>query len=278
MTSDSNIQRVAIITGASSGIGMEIALAYAAKGYAVVLAARRARRLETIAEACRAAHPHAQAMVAATDVADESQVRHLVTAAQQAFGRIDVMVNNAGYGHFGLVHEIDTRELREIFDVNFFGVFYGCKAVAPIMIAQGSGHIFNISSVLGKRGSPFYGAYSASKFAICGLTDSLRVELRPMGVRVTSVCPGLIETEFSEHVVNSPDRAKSEFFKKIRRMPAAVAARKIVALTGKNRPEIVLTAGGKFLTCIAALSPRLTDKMMAVYYRDQLKMAGMDQK
>ncbi|MCE5328605.1 MAG: SDR family oxidoreductase [Planctomycetaceae bacterium] len=278
MTAISKIQPVAVVTGASSGIGMEMALAYAAKGYAVVLAARRARRLETIAEACRAAHPQAQAIVAATDVTDETQVRHLVTAARQTFGRIDVMVNNAGYGHFARVHEIDTRELREIFDVNFFGVFYGCKAVAPIMIAQGSGHIFNISSVLGKRGSPFYGAYSASKFAICGLTDALRVELRPHGVHVTSVCPGLIETEFSEHVVGSPDRGKSEFFRRMKRMPAAVAARKIVAVTGKHKPEMVITAGGKLLSCIAALSPRLADWMMSIYYRDQLKMAQPDQK
>jgi len=265
-------QGVAVITGASAGIGMETALAYAARGYALVLAARREQRLQTIATACQALHDQTRTLVVPTDVACEDQVRHLVDAAVTTFGRIDVMVNNAGYGLWGRVWDLNSDDLHRLFEVNFFGVFYGCKAVAPIMARQGSGHIFNLSSVIGKRGSPFHGGYCASKFAISGLTDSLRVELRPLGVNVTCVCPALTETEFASAVVNSPDRSKSPTLRRIRKTPPAVIARKIVRVTGRDVPELVFTPGGKFLTVLAALWPRAADRIMHLYYKDQARL------
>jgi len=259
---------VAIVTGASSGIGMETALALARRGYALVLAARRRERLEQVARRCEALG--GRAVAAVTDVSVEAQVDSLVRGAVERFGRVDVMVNNAGSGLTARVHETSAEQMRALFDVNFFGVFYGCKAVAPVMIRQRSGHIFNVSSVLGRRGSPFHGAYCATKFAVCGLTDSLRVEMRPYGVRVTCVCPVLTETEFFRRDGRSR-RAGSALARWRGRMPAAIVARKIAATVGKNVPELVFTAGGKLLILTAAAWPGLADAMMRVYHDDLVR-------
>ena len=257
--------QVAIVTGASSGIGRATAVALAERGFSVVLAARNVQALTESAELCRRAG--GAAVVSPTDVAVESQVRTLVEAAVERFGRLDVMVNNAGYGLFAQVHEIADRQMREIFDTNFFGVFYGCRAAAAVMIRQRSGHIFNVSSVIGKRGTPFHGAYCATKFAICGLTDSLRVEMMAHHVRVTCVCPTLTDSEFFSRSAMAR-RAESAFTRRVRKMPAAAVGRKIAACVGRSKPEIVFSAGGKFLTLLSALWPRAADALMRAYYAD----------
>lgn len=266
----------AIITGASSGIGMETAYALAARGYALALAARREDRLREVAAGCEAilqrqGHSAQQAAskvrVIPTDVGQSDQVQALVRRTHEEFGRIDVMVNNAGYGLFARVDETSESDMRRIFDVNYFGVFHGCREVAPIMKAQGGGHIFNVSSVVGRRGTPFHGAYCATKFAIVGLSDSLRVELRPHRVHVTTVLPALTATEFFTSSRRARDAGRSfSQFKSL--TPASVVGRKIAATVGKGRPEIVFTLGGKLLVQISVLSPRLTDWMMGSYFRD----------
>jgi len=262
---------VAIVTGASSGIGKETALALARRGYAVVLAARRAEKLREVADACRRAG--AEPRVVPTDVASREQVEALVESALNEFGRIDVMVNNAGYGLFKSVVETTEQEMRDILDVNFLGVFFGCRAVAPVMIRQRRGHIFNVSSIIGKRGTPFHGAYCATKFAVCGLTDSLRVEMMPHDVRVTCVCPALTETEFFAH--GPGGRAARSSFRRIKGMMSArQVGEEIARCVGKSRPEIVFSAAGKFLALIAALWPRLADAMMRIYHDDLAKSLG----
>ena len=259
---------VTVVTGASSGIGMETALAFARRGDAVVLAGRRGDRLEGLARRC--GELGAEALAVPTDVAHERQVDALVATAVDRFDRIDVMVNNAGYGLFARLHETTAEEMRAIFDVNFFGVFYGCKAVAPVMIRQRSGHIFNVSSVIGKRGTPFHGAYCATKFAICGMTDSMRVELAPYNVRVTAVCPALTRTQFFQR--SERGRRAEVTFQRLKSMddPATVA-RAMVATTGRARPEIVFSGRGKLLALLAALSPSLVDRMMKLYHDNLVK-------
>jgi len=253
---------VAIVTGASSGIGMATALEFARRGYAVVLAARRVDRLEEVARRCEQSGGTAQ--VQPTDVSDPDQVRGLIAAAVERFARIDVMVNNAGFGVQGRIHQIQERDMRDIFDVNFFGVFYGCKFVAPVMMRRRSGHIFNVSSVIGKRGTPFNGPYCATKFAVCGLTDALRVEMIPYHVRVTCVCPGLTETEFSSRVRGR----RTETLARVvgRRAPVGTVARKIAATVGKNRPELIFTPSGRALVLLSALWPRMADRVLKVYH------------
>jgi len=263
-----SFRKVAIVTGASSGIGRQTALALARRRYAVVLAARRVDKLQDVAGMCTEAGGEARTV--RTDVADEAQVDALVQAAVEQFGRVDVMVNNAGHGVHARVAETTDRQMRRIFDVNFFGVFYGCKAVAPVMVAQRSGHIFNVSSVIGKRGTPFNGAYCATKFAVCGLTDSLRVELKPHDVKVTCVLPGLTDTEFFERVEGGTHRSKSSFEWLRQMQPAERVARRIAATVGKDKPELVFTVGGRLLIRLSAIWPRLADAMMKVYHDDMI--------
>ncbi len=262
-------QSVAIVTGASSGIGKATALAFARRKYAVVIAARREDPLEQLRKECEACG--AACLAVPTDVSQQEQVEALVEAAVQRFGRVDVMVNNAGYGVHARVHETTADQMRRIFDTNFFGVFYGCKAVAPVMIRQQSGHIFNVSSVIGKRGSPFNGAYSATKFAVCGLTDSMRVEMLEHKVHVTSVCPGLTDTEFFDVVEGGSTHKKTSFARVRGMMAPEVIARKMVATVGRHKPELIFSISGKLLTFLAAISPRFTDVLMRIYYKDQLK-------
>ena len=266
-----NRKQTAVITGASSGIGKATALAYARRGWAVVLGARRKEHLEEVADQCRKAGGEALAVV--TDVAVEEQVQNLVRSAVEAFGGLDVMVNNAGFGHYGRVHEVGSEDMRHIFDVNFHGLFYGCKAAAGVMIRQGGGRIVNVSSVIGKRGSPFNGAYSASKFAVCGLTESMRVEMRSYNVNVTLVCPGLTRTEFFGNVRGrtSSEGYQSSFVRLRTMMDPQKVARKIVAITGRRVPQVVFTPGGKFLVLAASLSPRFADWLMKFYHDDLLR-------
>ena len=260
---------VAIITGASSGIGRATVLAFARKGYAVVLAARRAEKLAELADACR--RLGADALAVPTDVACEARVGALVDACVSRFGRVDVMVNNAGYGLHARIDETTTEQMRQIFETNYFGVFFGCRAVAPVMIAQRSGHIFNVSSVIGKRGSPLNGAYSATKFAICGLTDAMRIEMLDHNVRVTAVCPGTTDTAFFDSGQGPSAHRRTGLSRLSGMMSPEVVARRIVATVGKHKPELVFSVGGKLLTLIAALCPRLADRMMKVYHDDVVR-------
>ncbi len=265
--------KVAAVTGASSGIGQETALAFARRGWAVALAARRVERLEAVAQQCRAAG--GQALVVPTDVADRAQVEALVARTVEAFGRLDAMVNNAGYGLFGQTVELDEAQLRRILDVNVMGVWYGMVAAVRVMRRQGGGHIFNVSSVIGKRGTPMHGGYCASKFAVSGLSESARVELRPEGIWVTLVCPALTETEFFSHG-SMARRAGSTFNRYSRKMSPRPVGEAIARQAGRYRAEMVFTAGGKFLNWVSTLAPGLTDRMMELYRRDLQRSSEAD--
>ncbi|GKS93755.1 oxidoreductase [Acidovorax sp. SUPP2825] len=188
--SSSSHPRVWLITGASRGIGARIAEAALARGDAVVATSRNApsvtQRLGT----------HDALLAVSLDVTDEAQARQAVGAALERFGRIDVLVNNAGYGLLGAVEEATADEVRSLYDTNVFGLLNVTRAVLPTLRAQRAGHVINISSLGGVQSSAGFGVYCSTKFAVEGLTEALHAELAPLGIHATVVEPGYFRTEF----------------------------------------------------------------------------------
>ena len=187
---------VVAITGASAGIGWASALAFARAGSRLALSARRYDRLEALA-----AEVHAlgsEALVMAIDVADAADVQHFVAATVKRFGRLDVMVNNAGSGVRGRVEETPVDDYRRLMEVNYLGTVHGCQAALPVMRRQGRGVIINVSSIVGHRALAGGAAYAATKAAQVSLTESLRLELRGTEIAACSIHPVTTETEFAE--------------------------------------------------------------------------------
>lgn len=180
--------KVAVITGASSGIGSAAALSLLSQGFTVYGAARRIDRLEALAS--QGVKP------LALDVTDAKSMRDGIANVLASSGRIDVLVNNAGYGSYGAIEDVSQEEAKRQFDVNVFGAMELTKLVLPQMRKEGSGRIINISSVGGRAVGPFGGWYHGTKFALEALSDSLRMELKPFGIDVVVVEPGGIKSEF----------------------------------------------------------------------------------
>lgn len=178
--------QVILITGCSTGLGRDIAQHLSQAGHTVVATARRVETLGGLQADLKLA----------LDVTQPASVNQVVDAVLQRFGRIDVLVNNAGYALRGALEEIPCEVIQQMFDVNVHGALRMIRAVAPYMRRQGAGRIINISSIAGKLSTPANGTYSASKFALEALSDALRLELAPFGVQVIVVEPGAIETQF----------------------------------------------------------------------------------
>ena len=179
-----------VITGASSGIGRATALEMARRGANVVLAARRADRLDEVAVQCRALGVRAVSVPA--DVTRPEDCRRLIEAA----GEIDVLVNNAGFAIWSAITEADPGDLRDMMDTNYFGTVHCTQAALPRMLERGRGTIVNVASIAGLMGVARMGGYCATKFAVVGFSEALRDELIGHGVKVALVCPGTTETEF----------------------------------------------------------------------------------
>jgi NADP-dependent 3-hydroxy acid dehydrogenase YdfG len=193
--------KIVAVTGASSGIGEAIAVACAAAGASVALAARRSHRLDAVVE--RISGEGGKAVALAADVAVEEEARNFVHGVHAEFGRLDVLVNNAGVMLLGPINGAPTDEWRRMIDVNVFGVLYCTHAAVPLMLEQGSGHIINISSVAGRVARLGSGVYNLTKFGIGAFSESLRQEVTQAGVRVTLVEPGAVATELVEQ--NRPE-------------------------------------------------------------------------
>lgn len=179
------------ITGAARGIGAEIAKAALAAGDKVVLTARNTSQL-----AASFASYAEQALFVELDVSNEMQARSAVAAAVFRFGRIDVLVNNAGYGQLGAFEEIEAGDIERQFATNVYGTFHVTRAVLPVLRRQRAGHIFNLSSIGGVQGFKEASIYCASKFAVEGFSESLALEIAPFGIHVTLVEPGFFRTDF----------------------------------------------------------------------------------
>jgi NADP-dependent 3-hydroxy acid dehydrogenase YdfG len=189
--------RAVAITGASSGIGEATALLCARSGAAVALGARRADRIEALAERIRGVGGRAEAI--AVDVADEAQAQAFVAGARERLGRLDALVNNAGVMLLGAVEGADTAEWRRMIDVNVLGLLYCTHAALPVFREGGGGHIVNVSSVAGRRASFGAAVYNLTKWGVGGFSEALRQEALHQNTRVTIIEPGFVETELLSH-------------------------------------------------------------------------------
>ena len=255
---------VVVITGASAGIGRATAVRFASEGAALVLAARSQERLQRLAERLEQRFA-VETLAVPCDVRQREQVDALVEAAIARFGRIDVLVNNAGYGLYGRIEDTPEAAFRDVLETNVLGVHHAIRAVLPHMRRQGAGHIVNVGSVVGKRSWPYHGAYAASKFALTGLTQALRGELAGSGVSATLVLPASTDTEF---FANAPSYS-SEY------VPAPLGpvqtpgqvARAIVRSVRHPSPEVHMQPLMRIAHVLADIFPALTAKASELHYR-----------
>ena len=206
---DNNVEgKVVVITGASSGLGEAAAKHLSELGATVVLGARRADRIEKLAK--EIVEKGGKALSIAVDVTQREQVKKLVDSAVEQFGRVDVILNNAGLMPLSPMDRLNVDEWDTMIDVNIKGVLYGIAAVLPYMKEQKSGQIINTSSVAGHKVFSGSAVYSATKFAVRALTEGLRMEVKPYNIRTTIVCPGAVKTELLEHISEADVRDANE--------------------------------------------------------------------
>src|ERR671917_408838 len=196
--------KVAVVTGASSGIGAATVRALSAEGASVVAGARRKERLDGLVE--DVTWDGGKAIAVGCDVTDERQAHALIDRAIDEFGRIDILVNNAGVMLLSKVEKGLSDEWRRMFDVNVLGLLYATDAAVGAMKEQGVGHIVNVSSVAGRKTRPTVGVYSGTKFAVNAISEALRQEVLEDGIRVTVVEPGAVATELTDHITDEEVR------------------------------------------------------------------------
>ncbi len=272
----------AIVTGASSGIGEETAKGLLAAGYIVYAGARRVDAMRSIESA--------GARVLSLDVTDDASMTAAVDAILRETGRTDVLVNNAGYGSYGALEDVPLDEGRRQFEVNIFGLARLTQLVLPTMRAQRAGRIVNISSIGGKFGEPFGCWYHATKFAVEGLSDSLRMELHPFGIDVVVIQPGATHSEWSKiahtnlmkYSGDGPYRKTAAAHAKMMDLghqgsipaPPSVVAKTIVEAVRSRNPKTRYATGGLARTMLfmrRVLSDRAFDAMFRMIERQMTK-------
>jgi NADP-dependent 3-hydroxy acid dehydrogenase YdfG len=230
--------KVAVITGASSGIGEATAIALAAQGASIVVAARREDRLKSLAK--RITDQGGKALTIVADVADEAHANEIIHKAHQEFGRVDILINNAGVMLLGLIDGANTEDWRRMINVNVLGMLYTTHAALPIMKQQKSGHIVNISSVAGRQARVGAGVYNVTKWGVGAFSEALRQEVTSYNIRVTIVEPGAVATELMEHVTDQKAKQQqSEWLKQIEPLESEdIAAAIAYAVTQPPRVNV----------------------------------------
>jgi len=249
-------EKIALITGSSSGFGLLTSIELAKAGFRVVATMRDLGRRDGLDQAAAAAGVAGQIEVRALDVTDFDDIPGFVEQVVRDYGRLDVLVNNAGFAVAGFAEDIRLEELRRQFDTNFFGVVVMTKAVLPVMRRQGSGHIIQVSSISGLHGAFSISSYSASKHALEGWSESLRMEVNPLGIKVVLVEPGSFQTDiWTRGAVMGKDATKDsspnfqrslrmrERVKEIPKADPIQVARIIAAIALNPNPKLRYLAG-----------------------------------
>jgi short-subunit dehydrogenase len=260
--------RVALISGASSGIGAATAEALGARGCAVTLLARRRDRLEAVAHRIRAAGGRAH--VVEGDVTADDDVARAIAGTIAAFGSLDIVVANAGAGFHGSLLETSPDAMARLMDLNYMGTFLLVRQALPHLLRAPRANVIVVSSIVGRRGLGWGGAYAATKFAQVGLAESLRVELAGTLVRVGLVFPVSTETEFRDAMAREQGFAVKGTGP---RQSAEDVARAIVAGIASGRPEIYPHGPSKLLSIVGVVFPRLADRIVRRYGRKPIGKA-----
>lgn len=259
--------KVIWISGASSGIGEALAYACAAEGAQLVLSARREAELKRVAANCKM--DSSKILVLPLDLEYTQNIDEKVNAVLQKFGRIDVLVNNSGMGHRSRIINTPTEIDRKIMEINFFGTIALTKAVTRIMQKQQSGKIVVVTSIMGKYGMPIYATYSASKHALNGYFESLRMEIHKDNIKVLLVCPGFINTDVDTKLLTEtgkPYGIKSEMLKK--GMPPTKCAHEIVLAIKSNAEHKYIGGYEIFSVYVKQFFPQLFYKLMRKITKD----------
>ncbi len=271
--------KVVVVTGASSGIGEATAREFGRAGAKVVLAARRLDRLEALARELEGLGTGASALPVAADLSRQEDIAALVSQAQQRFGRIDVLFNNAGFGRLDWLENLEpVKDIAAQLNVNVLGVIQTTRQVLPLMIAQRGGHVINMASVAGLVGTPTYTIYAACKFAVRGFSEALRREVAPWGIRVSVIYPGGVATEFGSHAgIKRKTKATTPAWM---RLSAEEVGRAVVGLVRRPRAGLIITWPFRFSVLLNNLLPGLVDWTTINQYTklergDELKAAGL---
>jgi short-subunit dehydrogenase len=249
-----------LVTGASGGIGRAIALELARQGSSIVLVARRAAALEILAGEIRTAGGRVE--VVAGDITDEAVRRAALDRVSQTFSGLDILVNNAGRGAMGRFADASPARLREVFELNFFAAAELIREAVPHLRRGNRPIVVNIGSILGHRATPRNSEYCASKFALRGLSESLRPELAQLGIDVVLVSPGTTESEFYQHVVNPAEKPP---WPEQKGVSAGKVARAVVRAIQQGKREIIPSARGRLLVWLNRIAPALVDRLMQRY-------------
>lgn len=250
-------EQVVLITGASSGIGRQTALTFARQRAQVALVARRRPLLAKVAAEVKAAG--GQALIVPADVTDATAAKAAVDQVRRSWGRVDVLVNNAGILKASPVERLPEADLDAMLRVNLFGALFMMQAALPLMHRQGRGTIINIASLGGRRGVPPLGGYCATKFALVGLSEALRTELDPAQIHVGLVMPGVIDTPMAQSVETEPDGGPwpSAF-----NMPPEWVAAAVVLAARFGLREIAVPPGAATMELLGAMAPGITDTLI----------------
>jgi short-subunit dehydrogenase len=246
-----------LITGASGGIGRSIAEQAARKGSCLILAARSADKLGEEVRKLKA--QNAEAVAVAVDITQAEDRQKLIRAAEEAFGGLDVLINNAGVGSFGHFGDSSEEVLRQIMDVNFFAPAELIRLVVPLLRAGTQPAILNVASMCGRRAMPAWSEYSASKFALCGLTEALRGEMARFDIDVLLVIPGLTGSDLGRNLLRNTGRENIDF---AGGMPVENVATAILKALEDNRTETVLGSDARRMLLMNRFFPNLLDRLI----------------
>ncbi|MEW6374409.1 MAG: SDR family oxidoreductase [Thermodesulfobacteriota bacterium] len=275
--------RIAIITGGASGIGRALAEELAKRGVEVVLADLQIELAEQVASAIQVSGGKAKPVK--IDVTNFPAMEQLVQETVKRTGHLDYIFNNAGIGIGGNVYHYGIEDWNQIVDVNLRGVINGVQAAYKIMMAQGFGHIVNIASMAGLMVSPGAVAYAATKYAVVGLSISLRAEAANMGIRVSVVCPGVVRTpilegggRYGKMLIDIPPEQMRQLWEKLKPMSPNIFAKKVLNSVAKNKAIIIVPSWWKLYWWINRLSPSLGISLAQKRFQKVQKELGIDKR